>query len=105
MREHIREQRVVVARAGGRIRAAFLFAVIGVSGIASVLYIRRLVVARHARGAGIGSRMLARIKHFTHRRDADGFFLFAKPTVARFYERNRLTSLFSFLFWWVRGIG
>ncbi len=96
----IGERKVVLLRDRKKTMGAFSFVKLGL-GIFTVLYIRKLVVARKFRGKGLGSKVLQKLRCFTRRKKANGFFLWALPKAKRFYQKNRLQNI-GRLFWWNR---
>ena len=94
----IREKQVVIFHKRKKIAGAFSFALFGM-GLLSVIYIRKLVVEKKLRGRGVGSVALRKIKKFSARQRAIGFFLWSRERAKNFYRKNRLKSL-GRVFWW-----
>ncbi len=94
----IREKQVVIFHKRKRIAGAFSFALFGI-GLLSIIYIRKLVVEKKLRGRGVGSVALRKIKKFSGRQRAIGFFLWSRERAKKFYRKNRLRN-FGRVFWW-----
>jgi len=95
----IKDKKVIIFKKKKNVTAAFSFVKIGILGILSFLYIRRFVVDRKFRGRGFGSLIIHKMKKFTRRKKAHGFFLWSRKPVIRFYRRNKLVGLWR-VFWW-----
>ena len=96
----IREKQVVIFHERKKIAGAFSFALLGM-GLLSIIYIRKLAVEKKLRGRGIGSVALRKIKKFSTRQRAIGFFLWSRERAKNFYRKNRLRNL-GRVFWWRR---
>jgi len=94
--------RVVFLKKKKKKIGAFAFFPLSVAGIFSVFFIRKLVIDPAHRRGGMGSALLSKIKIFTRRKKALGFFLFSLASARYFYRRNRLSNLFGRLFFWLR---
>ena len=95
----IQKRKVVVFRKKKKIAGAFSYAVLGV-GLLSFLFIRKLAVDKDLRGKGVGSLALRKIKKFSLRRKAFGFFLWSVTQAKGFYKKNRLKGVGRFFWWW-----
>ncbi len=93
----IRDKRVVLLRKKKKTLGAFSFARIGL-GIFALLYIRKLVIDKKFRGQGLGGRALAKLRVFTRRKKAQGFFLWSRQSAKNFYLKNKLKNWWRF-FW------
>jgi GNAT superfamily N-acetyltransferase len=99
--ELIRERKVLVLkekRKKGLLGAA-TYTALGLAGIFSLLYVRRLAIDSKARGRGLGSLVIAGIKELARRRGETGFFLWSRENARGFYIKNKLASL-GRIFWW-----
>jgi N-acetylglutamate synthase-like GNAT family acetyltransferase len=97
--ELIQKRKVVVFFKKKKIAGAFSFALFG-AGFLSFLYIRKLAVDKKLRGKGLGSVVLQRIKKFSLRQKAGGFFLWSITQAVGFYRKNRLSNLGRIFWWW-----
>lgn len=100
IKDLIREKKVVVFHRRKKIAGAFSFALLGIAGILSMLYVRKLAVDRSLRGKGVGSLLLRKIKGFSIRRKALGFFLWSLARSKKFYQKNKLRGIGRVFWWW-----
>ena len=95
----IEKGEVFVLKRKKKVRAAFSFAVYGIIGLFSVMYVKRLAVDKKMRGKGMGKHMLSKIKQMNLRRGTSLFFLYSLKQAQKFYEKNKMNRLWRY-FWW-----
>ena len=98
--ELIRNKKIIVLKERKKFLGAFSFIQLGI-GLCSMVFIRKLVVAKKFRGKGLGSVVLRKLRSFTRRKKARGFLLWSLPQAKKFYKKNRLKNIGN-IFWWRR---
>ena len=96
----IKDRKIFVLKRKKRIKAAFSYVIFGIIGF-SVMYIKKLAVAKEWRKKGMGSLLISKIKWFARKMGLTAFFLFSLEKAKRFYEKNKLRHFWRF-FWWMK---
>lgn len=99
VQELIKNKEIVVLKKKSKIKAAFSYAIFGIIGIFSFMYIRKIAVDQKSRGKGIGSFLLKKIKKFSTSNKVDFSFLYSLNNAVSFYKKNKLEK-FGNIFWW-----
>lgn len=95
----IEDKRVFVVKKKKKIKAAFAYSVLGLAGILSFMYIKKIAVSQDERGKGLGSFLLQHIQNKSKKKGITATFLYSLSHVKGFYKKNKLENWWRF-FWW-----
>jgi N-acetylglutamate synthase-like GNAT family acetyltransferase len=101
VREWIKRGKVYVLKHkdNKKVKAAFSYSIIGITGFFSIMYISRISVMPDMQGQGIGTFLLSRIKSRSVRIGATALFLYSLEHAKNFYKKNKLNNIWR-IFWW-----
>ncbi len=99
VKNFIEKKRVFVLKKRKNVKAAFIYTIIGITGIFSIMWLKRLAVNKDERGNGLGTYLLNKIKSFSNKKGFNMGILHGIKKARNFYKKNNLNN-FLVWFWW-----